>query len=151
MGLITGLRNINNKHQATIRIIGDSKLIENQIKLKNKATHRSIKHLLQETRQLLNQVYNYEIFYVYRRYNKAADFLANEAMNAMRTKSITKEWNLMETNTCNELEKKLDFFIWKDCHSIDALRQLEGINVEEKTEGDSHPDKTQKKPPDKDN
>ena len=147
-GVIVGLKNIKNKQQADIRIIGDSRLIQKQLSGQFRASNAKIKLLLQETRLLLETVYHYDIYHVFRRFNKAADYLANQAMDSKTTKSIIQQWGLMEVKNCNQMEKKLDFLLWQDCHAIGALRNTRRLELtSNQTPDDVIPTK-QKKPPD---
>ena len=98
MALFIGLSTMVTTLTATteINIIGDSVLLINNLKGKNKLKNQTLFKLMEKNKELLNFFYTWEVKHVTRDGNKMADSLANYAMD--KSEETTLSMQDMECN-----------------------------------------------------
>ncbi len=80
-GLLASLQYALDHHQPCLRVISDSELMVKQIQGKYKVNSPDLKPLWQEAKARIAKLERFEITHALRHKNKAADRLANEAMD----------------------------------------------------------------------
>ncbi|OWZ14410.1 reverse transcriptase [Phytophthora megakarya] len=87
-GLLTGLRYAHRAHISNIHVVGDSKLILNQVSRRSPPRAAHLKGLYAQCRMLADQVAVSTWTHHLRRFNKMADGLANIAMDRKTSTQI---------------------------------------------------------------
>jgi ribonuclease HI len=87
-----------------LEIIGDSLLVNHQLTGEWKIQHDKNKDLYKEICSSLNKIASFNMKHVYRKFNKAADFLANMAMDTKNSK-ILKEKEIQNWTKSEIIEK----------------------------------------------
>ena len=82
LGLIVGLRYCNHKEIKNVMIFGDSNLVIKQSQGTWKVKNENLKKLHAEVKACLKYIDTYSLNHVYRKDNKVADRLANEALDS---------------------------------------------------------------------
>ena len=80
-GLLASLQYALDHHHGQLRVVSDSELMVKQIQGKYKVNSPDLKPLWQEARNRISRLDRFEITHALRHKNKAADRLANEAMD----------------------------------------------------------------------
>jgi ribonuclease HI len=80
-GLLASLQYALDHHQPRLRVVSDSELMVKQIQGKYKVNSPDLKPLWQEAKNRIAKLERFEITHALRHKNKAADRLANEAMD----------------------------------------------------------------------
>ena len=87
-GLILGLKSLLKHRTCTIKVVGDSKLIIEQMKGKWKINAPNLKPLWQEAQDLAKQFTDIEFIHIDRSLNSKADTLANIAVNTKSQQEV---------------------------------------------------------------
>ncbi|MFY9905061.1 MAG: ribonuclease HI family protein [Terriglobales bacterium] len=80
-GLLAALRYASENHIKALKVISDSELMVRQMKGIYKVRNPDLRKLYDEAQQLVRRLEHFEIRHAMREQNKAADRLANEAMD----------------------------------------------------------------------
>jgi ribonuclease HI len=83
-GLLAALRYAAEKQITALKVISDSELMVRQMKGIYKVRHPELRKLYDQAQQLVRRLEHFEIRHALREHNKAADRLANEAMDRGR-------------------------------------------------------------------
>ena len=81
LGLIVGLRHCIDQKINNVAVYGDSKLVVEQTMGNWKVKSENLIHLQNEVKKCLQCINNISITHIYRKHNKVADRLANEALD----------------------------------------------------------------------
>lgn len=82
LGLIVGLRHCIDQKINNVAVYGDSKLVVEQTMGNWKVKSENLIHLQNEVKKCLQCINNISITHIYRKHNKVADRLANEALDS---------------------------------------------------------------------
>ncbi len=82
LGLIVGLRHCIDQKINNVAVFGDSKLVVEQTLGNWKVKSENLIKLQQEIKKCLQSIDNISISHIYRKNNKVADKLANEALDS---------------------------------------------------------------------
>jgi probable phosphoglycerate mutase len=82
LGLIVGLRHCIDQKINNVAVYGDSKLVVEQTMGNWKVKSENLIHLQNEVKKYLQCINNISITHIYRKHNKVADGLANEALDS---------------------------------------------------------------------
>ena len=82
LGLIVGLRHCVDQKINNVAVFGDSKLVVEQTMGNWKVKSENLIKLQQEVKLCLQCINNISISHIYRKHNKVADRLANEALDS---------------------------------------------------------------------
>jgi ribonuclease HI len=83
-GLLAALRYAAEKQITALKVVSDSELMVRQMKGIYKVRHPELRKLYDQAQQLVRRLEHFEIRHALREHNKAADRLANEAMDRGR-------------------------------------------------------------------
>jgi len=83
LGLIVGLRHCVDQKINNVAVFGDSKLVIEQTLGNWRVKSENLKTLHQEIKKSLQAINNISLTHIYRKHNKVADKLANEALDSL--------------------------------------------------------------------
>ena len=82
LGLIVGLRHCIEQKINNVEVFGDSNLVIQQSLGKWQVKNENLQKLHAEVKKCLTQIDNFSLHHIYRKNNKVADKLANEALDS---------------------------------------------------------------------